>query len=185
MLVSLPDGTDRILVGLKSGMAIALDPDAPRKGTLWENRVGRGSIQGGIQFGMSYDGRRVYVPIADMANAMDASSKARDAASGPIAAGPVCARSCDRQAAVEDAGRRRLLRPRVLRSGHPRVDRDDSGRRVRRPHGRPRARVRHGRRARCCGASTRRSRCRRCPASPAQGGSVGGGGPSCTTACCT
>lgn len=83
MLVSLPDGSDRILVGLKSGMAIALDPDAPKKGRLWENRVGRGSIQGGIQFGMSYDGKRVYVPIADMANAMDASSAARDAASGP------------------------------------------------------------------------------------------------------
>jgi polyvinyl alcohol dehydrogenase (cytochrome) len=82
MLIALPDGRDRILVGLKSGMAIALDPDAPQKGVLWENRVGRGSIQGGIQFGMSYDGRRVYVPIADMANAMDASSAARDAAAG-------------------------------------------------------------------------------------------------------
>jgi polyvinyl alcohol dehydrogenase (cytochrome) len=82
MLVTLPDGSERILVGLKSGMAIAMDPDAPKKGVLWQNRVGRGSIQGGIQFGMSFDGRRVYVPIADMANAMDASSAARDAAAG-------------------------------------------------------------------------------------------------------
>jgi polyvinyl alcohol dehydrogenase (cytochrome) len=82
MLVTLPDGTDRIFVGLKSGMALALDPDKP-SGSLWTNRVGRGSIQGGIQFGMAYDGTRLYVPIADMANSMDASSAARDAAAGP------------------------------------------------------------------------------------------------------
>jgi polyvinyl alcohol dehydrogenase (cytochrome) len=83
MLVALPGGADRVLVGLKSGMALALDPDAPAKGALWTNRVGRGSIQGGIQFGMAYDGARLYVPIADMANSMDASSAARDAAAGP------------------------------------------------------------------------------------------------------
>jgi polyvinyl alcohol dehydrogenase (cytochrome) len=83
MLARLPDGTDRIFVGLKSGQALALDPDDPQKGMLWTNRVGRGSIQGGIQFGMAYDSQRLYVPIADMKSSMDKSSEARERDAGP------------------------------------------------------------------------------------------------------
>jgi polyvinyl alcohol dehydrogenase (cytochrome) len=82
MLGRLADGSERLFVGLKSGMALALDPDHPDH-ALWTRRVGRGSIQGGIQFGMAFDGTRLYVPISDMKNSMDASTKARDAASGP------------------------------------------------------------------------------------------------------
>ena len=82
MLVRLADGSDRVLVGLKSGMALAIDPDKHDR-ALWTNRVGRGSIQGGIQFGMAYDGARLYVPIADMKESNDASSKDRDTAAGP------------------------------------------------------------------------------------------------------
>ncbi|MGL6222091.1 MAG: PQQ-binding-like beta-propeller repeat protein [Steroidobacteraceae bacterium] len=87
MLVTLADGTDRIFVGLKSGQALALDPDAPQRGMLWTNRVGRGSIQGGIQFGMTYDGRRLYVPIADMQHSMDQSSAEREKEAGPLRPG--------------------------------------------------------------------------------------------------
>jgi polyvinyl alcohol dehydrogenase (cytochrome) len=87
MLATLPDGTDRIFVGLKSGQALALDPDAPLQGMVWTNRVGRGSIQGGIQFGMTYDGRRLYVPIADMKNSMDKSSEEREREAGPLRPG--------------------------------------------------------------------------------------------------
>jgi len=86
MLVKLADGSERILVGLKSGTALAIDPEK-HDASLWSNRVGRGSIQGGIQFGMAYDGERLYVPIADMADSGDASSKARDAAAGPARPG--------------------------------------------------------------------------------------------------
>lgn len=82
LLATLPDGAERLFVGLKNGMAIALDP-ARHDRQLWSNRVGRGSIQGGIQFGMAYDGKRLYVPIADMSNSMDSSNKARDASAGP------------------------------------------------------------------------------------------------------
>ncbi|MEZ5499939.1 MAG: PQQ-binding-like beta-propeller repeat protein [Steroidobacteraceae bacterium] len=82
MLARMANGRDRIIVGLKSGMAVAIDPQSHDR-SIWATRVGRGSIQGGIQFGMAYDGKRIYVPIADMANAMDASSAARDAAAGP------------------------------------------------------------------------------------------------------
>jgi polyvinyl alcohol dehydrogenase (cytochrome) len=82
MLAKLKDGTDRVFVGLKSGTAMAIDPDKHNE-ALWSNRVGRGSIQGGIQFGMAYDGERLYVPISDMANTMDESQKEREAAAGP------------------------------------------------------------------------------------------------------
>jgi len=86
MLATLPDGEQRILVGLKSGMAMAIDPTTHDR-SLWSNRVGRGSIQGGIQFGMAYDGERLYVPIADMGNAMDSSQTARLADAGPARPG--------------------------------------------------------------------------------------------------
>jgi polyvinyl alcohol dehydrogenase (cytochrome) len=81
MLATLPNGKQRIFVGLKSGLVIAVDPEHPN-GAVWSNRVGRGSIQGGIQFGMAFDGKRVFVPISDMMNTMDASTKARDASAG-------------------------------------------------------------------------------------------------------
>jgi polyvinyl alcohol dehydrogenase (cytochrome) len=79
MLLRTRDGRERIYIGLKSGEALAIDPDK-HDGRLWARRVGRGSIQGGIQFGMASDGERLYVPIADMRQSFDASSSARDAA---------------------------------------------------------------------------------------------------------
>jgi polyvinyl alcohol dehydrogenase (cytochrome) len=82
VLGRLADGEERLFVGLKSGAALALDPDHPTH-ALWSRRVGRGSIQGGIQFGMAFDGTRLYVPISDMANSMDASEKARNANAAP------------------------------------------------------------------------------------------------------
>ncbi|MBS0373891.1 MAG: PQQ-binding-like beta-propeller repeat protein [Proteobacteria bacterium] len=65
MLVSLPSGRDVILGGLKSGTAFAVDADS-HAAPLWIERLGRGGTQGGIQFGMATDGRRLYVPISDM-----------------------------------------------------------------------------------------------------------------------
>ena len=81
LLAKLADGRERILVGLKSGMVVSLDPDRHEK-PVWTNRVGRGSIQGGVQFGMAYDGKLLFVPISDMSNSNDASSKARESAAG-------------------------------------------------------------------------------------------------------
>jgi polyvinyl alcohol dehydrogenase (cytochrome) len=82
VLGKLAGGEERLFVGLKSGLALAIDPDDPTH-ALWTHRVGRGSIQGGIQFGMAFDGGHLYVPISDMANSMDASEKARNAKAGP------------------------------------------------------------------------------------------------------
>ena len=64
-LVRTPDGHDLIVAGLKSGHAIALDVDHPAK-PVWSARMGRGGIQGGVQFGLAYDRHNVYVPISDM-----------------------------------------------------------------------------------------------------------------------
>jgi polyvinyl alcohol dehydrogenase (cytochrome) len=58
--------TRQILVaGHKDGSVFGLDPD-DRGRLLWVARVGRGSIQGGVHFGMAAEGSRLYVPINDM-----------------------------------------------------------------------------------------------------------------------
>jgi polyvinyl alcohol dehydrogenase (cytochrome) len=64
-LVHTMDGRDFIVAGLKSGHAIALDVDHPTK-PVWTRRLGRGGIEGGIQFALAHDQDNLYVPISDM-----------------------------------------------------------------------------------------------------------------------
>lgn len=65
MLVTTRSGRDLILLGQKSGIAYAVDPD--RQGQIvWQYRAAEGSIWGGIQWGMSVDDTRVYVPVSDI-----------------------------------------------------------------------------------------------------------------------
>lgn len=54
-----------LVAGHKDGSVFGLDPDTSGK-LLWKTRIGRGSIQGGVHFGMAAEGMRVYVPINDM-----------------------------------------------------------------------------------------------------------------------
>ena len=54
-----------LLAGHKNGTVYGLDP-ARRGEALWGMRIGRGSIQGGVHFGMAAEGARLYVPINDM-----------------------------------------------------------------------------------------------------------------------
>ena len=64
MMVELGGGKQILLGGSKSGVLTGLDPD--REGAMvWQVKVGRGSLQGGIHFGMSSEGTRIYVPIYD------------------------------------------------------------------------------------------------------------------------
>jgi polyvinyl alcohol dehydrogenase (cytochrome) len=64
ILTTLPDGTDVLLAGQKSGDVYAVRPE---DGSLrWHRKVGRGGIQGGVHFGMALDGNTLYVPISDM-----------------------------------------------------------------------------------------------------------------------
>lgn len=64
IVAKTPEGRDLILGGQKSGIVYAFDPD--KKGeVVWQTRVGRGGAQGGVQWGLSYDGRNVYASVSD------------------------------------------------------------------------------------------------------------------------
>ena len=67
LLVELERNKDILLAGHKNGTVYALDPDNKAQ-LVWATDVGRGSIQGGVHFGMSAADTRLYVPINDMNN---------------------------------------------------------------------------------------------------------------------
>jgi polyvinyl alcohol dehydrogenase (cytochrome) len=65
LLEKLDNGRDILLAGQKSGVVYALDPD--KKGEiLWQVRVGKGGINGGVQWGMASDGLKVYAATSDV-----------------------------------------------------------------------------------------------------------------------
>jgi len=65
ILRTLPNGKRILLAGQKSGIVHAIDPD--RKGAIvWEQRVGRGSALGGIQWGPAADEDNIYVALSDI-----------------------------------------------------------------------------------------------------------------------
>ena len=64
-LVSLPNGRRALLLGQKSAVVYAIDPD--RKGQiLWQARIGEGGTVGGIEWGPATDGRNIYVALSDI-----------------------------------------------------------------------------------------------------------------------
>jgi len=65
MLVSLPNGKRALVIGQKSGMAHALDPDQQGE-VLWQTRAGKGSYLGGSQWGSAADHDNMYVAISDV-----------------------------------------------------------------------------------------------------------------------
>jgi polyvinyl alcohol dehydrogenase (cytochrome) len=59
------NGRELLLAGQKSGVVYALDPD--KKGeVVWQVRVAKGGINGGVQWGMASDGQRVYAASSDV-----------------------------------------------------------------------------------------------------------------------
>lgn len=65
ILVSLPNGKRALLLGQKSAVVYAVDPD--RRGQiLWQARIGEGGSVGGIEWGSATDGRNVYVALSDI-----------------------------------------------------------------------------------------------------------------------
>jgi polyvinyl alcohol dehydrogenase (cytochrome) len=65
ILVSLPNGRRALLLGQKSAVVFAVDPD--RRGqALWQARVGEGGVVGGIEWGSASDGRNIYVALSDI-----------------------------------------------------------------------------------------------------------------------
>lgn len=65
ILTQRPDGRDVLVAGQKSGVVFAFDPDADGK-ILWQTRIGRGGVGGGVQWGMTSDGRNVYGAVSDV-----------------------------------------------------------------------------------------------------------------------
>jgi polyvinyl alcohol dehydrogenase (cytochrome) len=61
VLVDMPGGKSLLVMGNKSGMIWALDPDQRGK-TVWQQQVGNGSSGGGVLWGLAVDSERVYVP---------------------------------------------------------------------------------------------------------------------------
>ena len=67
ILRDLPNGRSVLVVGQKSGVGWALDPD--KKGAVtWKIQVGKGGIRGGMVFGSAADGDRVYFGVSDVAH---------------------------------------------------------------------------------------------------------------------
>jgi polyvinyl alcohol dehydrogenase (cytochrome) len=66
ILVALPRGKRVLLLGQKTGMVYAVDPDARGK-LLWHARAGTGGLLGGVQWGPATDGKVFYVAVSDLA----------------------------------------------------------------------------------------------------------------------
>jgi polyvinyl alcohol dehydrogenase (cytochrome) len=64
ILVGLANGRRALVLGQKSGIASALDPD--REGEiLWQTRLGKGGALGGIEWGSAADGQNMYAAVSD------------------------------------------------------------------------------------------------------------------------
>jgi polyvinyl alcohol dehydrogenase (cytochrome) len=75
-LVINSEGGRRVVVaGFKSGDVVGFDPVKPTT-PLWHTRIGTGSIEGGIHFGMAAEGTRLYVPIVDVYASSDVTNPA-------------------------------------------------------------------------------------------------------------
>jgi polyvinyl alcohol dehydrogenase (cytochrome) len=65
ILVSLRNGQRALVIGQKSGVVHALDPDQEGQ-ILWQTRIGKGGPLGGIMWGSAADDERVYVANSDV-----------------------------------------------------------------------------------------------------------------------
>ena len=68
LLLHLANGRDILAAGQKSGVVYAVDPDQKGK-ILWQTRVGKGGVNGGIEWGMASDGQQVYAAVSDLPSA--------------------------------------------------------------------------------------------------------------------
>jgi polyvinyl alcohol dehydrogenase (cytochrome) len=81
ILVTAPNGRDLLLAGQKAGIVWAFDPDANGK-VVWQSRVAKGGINGGVQWGMASDGERVYAATSDVVVIRTATSRSLDPTAG-------------------------------------------------------------------------------------------------------
>ena len=65
ILVTLANGKRVLVAGQKSGVVHALDPDKDGE-VLWSVPIGKGGINGGVQWGSAADQSNVYVALSDL-----------------------------------------------------------------------------------------------------------------------
>ncbi len=68
ILATLPSGRDLIVIGQKSGIGWAMDPDK-RGAVVWQYRAGKGSALGGMEWGSAVDAARAYFAVSDTVGA--------------------------------------------------------------------------------------------------------------------
>jgi polyvinyl alcohol dehydrogenase (cytochrome) len=65
VLATLTGGRTLIVIGQKSGLAFAMDPDE-QGAIVWEYRAGRGGVLGGIEWGAAVDEEHAYFAVSDI-----------------------------------------------------------------------------------------------------------------------
>jgi len=79
MLVTQANGKRVLLLGQKSGVVYAADPE--RRGQiLWQSRIGEGGTVGGIEWGSATDGRNMYAALSDIRFEVDRKPGSNDRA---------------------------------------------------------------------------------------------------------
>lgn len=74
ILVSLADGRRVLIAGQKSGIVRALDPDQEGR-VLWEVRIAKGGVLGGIEWGPAADDDNVYAAVSDTGLSLESDAK--------------------------------------------------------------------------------------------------------------
>jgi polyvinyl alcohol dehydrogenase (cytochrome) len=77
MLITLSNGRRALVAGQKSGVVHAIDPDRDGQ-ILWQQRVGKGGINGGVQWGSAADTSNVYVALSDIGRVAVPNSQATE-----------------------------------------------------------------------------------------------------------
>lgn len=90
ILVRAPNGKEILVAGQKSGVVYAFDPDAKGK-LLWQTRVGKGGLNGGVQWGMATDGQKVYAAVSDVHAVMNTAGPVGGATFDPVQGGGLTA----------------------------------------------------------------------------------------------
>ena len=63
VLIPGPGGKDIVVAVNKAGVAFGINPDNGK--LVWETKLGRGGLIGGLEWGVAYDGKLFYAPMSD------------------------------------------------------------------------------------------------------------------------